>query len=158
MTPRGCLAASGRGLDEIREREVLKLTETVERQGSQPGLRLELFVDDIARSRGFYETVLGFAPSGEPGGGYVAMTKGSVTLSLNDRAQLPSDHPVQALGGERLGRGVEIVLDVDDVEADFAQAKSLQPGCSLAMQPWGLRDFRVIDPDGYYIRVSSRRD
>jgi hypothetical protein len=23
-------------------------------------------------------------------------------------------------------------------------------------RPWGLRDFRVADPDGYYLRVTTR--
>jgi hypothetical protein len=24
----------------------------------------------------------------------------------------------------------------------------------LTDRPWGLRDFRVVDPDGYYLRVT----
>jgi lactoylglutathione lyase len=24
----------------------------------------------------------------------------------------------------------------------------------LREQPWGLHDFRVVDPDGYYLRVT----
>ncbi|MEO5806579.1 DUF1003 domain-containing protein [Devosia sp.] len=147
-------------LDALREKEVLALTNAVQQLGgggAQAGLRLELFVNDIARSRDFYQSALGFTASGAASGGYVAMTRGGITLSLNDRAQLPADHPVQAMSGERLGRGVEIVLEVDDVEADFARAQSLQPGCELTSQPWGLRDFRVIDPDGYYVRVTGRR-
>jgi len=56
--------------------------------------------------------------------------------------------------------GVEIVVEVDDVDAAFAPAREaavtlggqIEP---LAGRPWGLTDFRLIDPDGYYIRVTS---
>jgi uncharacterized glyoxalase superfamily protein PhnB len=24
----------------------------------------------------------------------------------------------------------------------------------LRERPWGLRDFRVVDPDGYYLRIT----
>jgi lactoylglutathione lyase len=52
---------------------------------------------------------------------------------------------------------VEIVLEVPDVDAAYEQARSA--GAEIAerprLQPWGLRDFRLADPDGYYVRVTS---
>ncbi len=27
----------------------------------------------------------------------------------------------------------------------------------LLVRPWGLTDFRVADPDGYYLRITSRQ-
>ena len=27
----------------------------------------------------------------------------------------------------------------------------------LQERPWGLRDFRIVDPDGYFLRITSRR-
>ena len=26
----------------------------------------------------------------------------------------------------------------------------------IVRRPWGLQDFRVIDPDGYYLRITHR--
>lgn len=26
----------------------------------------------------------------------------------------------------------------------------------LVVRPWGLRDFRVVDPSGYYLRITER--
>jgi hypothetical protein len=26
----------------------------------------------------------------------------------------------------------------------------------IRTQPWGLRDFRIVDPDGYYLRVTTK--
>jgi lactoylglutathione lyase len=30
----------------------------------------------------------------------------------------------------------------------------VQPVELLCDRPWGLRDFRVVDPDGYYLRIT----
>ena len=58
----------------------------------------------------------------------------------------------------RRGLGVEIVIEVDDVEGWCERVAAsghpiLKP---LQERPWGLRDFRISDPDGYYLRVTSR--
>jgi hypothetical protein len=53
---------------------------------------------------------------------------------------------------------VEIVLELDDPhqvtalhEHCRAQAVVVEP---LRLRPWGLHDFRVADPDGYYLRIT----
>lgn len=59
---------------------------------------------------------------------------------------------------ERLGVGLEIVLEVDSVKEAYQRARGY-PGAvasELKQRPWGLFDFRAVDPDGYYIRVTSR--
>jgi hypothetical protein len=52
--------------------------------------------------------------------------------------------------------GTEIVLYVADLETnrDALSQAGYEPG-SIEMQPWGLRDFRVFDPEGYYVRVTE---
>jgi hypothetical protein len=38
-----------------------------------------------------------------------------------------------------------------------ARSESCRPlAATLTDQPWGLRDFSVVDPDGYYLRVTHR--
>ena len=53
--------------------------------------------------------------------------------------------------------GIEIVLEVDDVDAIYArvQREKWTIADALAQRPWGLRDFRVLDPNGFYIRVTG---
>ena len=125
---------------------------------SNTTFRLELFVDDLATSIDFYERVLGFASGDQLAGGYTPMINGDFCLSLNLRNSLPDDHPIQAHVGERLGRGIELVLEVNDIEAIYKRVRSANWPLSAVLQhqPWGLIDFRVLDPDGYYWRITTR--
>ena len=54
--------------------------------------------------------------------------------------------------------GVELVLEVDDVvaERDQITAAGWPITEDLRDRPWGLRDFRVLDPAGYYLRITDR--
>jgi catechol 2,3-dioxygenase-like lactoylglutathione lyase family enzyme len=139
-------------------------------------LRLELFVDDLAVAEDFYTGVLGFEVVGRQPG-YVSVRRGSVLFGLGPVAKLPADDdrpwpgpsaPAWAAGrgpgfsrrrlAEDRGAGVEIVLELDDL----GQVAALHDRClaadvvvdDLRQRPWGLWDFRVVDPDGYYLRVT----
>ena len=123
------------------------------------GLRLELFVRDIEASIAFYRGVLGFELlRREPD--YASLRSGGVILGLDPIAKLPADEGYFTRGrlaGDR-GAGVEIVLEVDDIAAyhrrvDMAGHRVLH---ELRLQPWGLTDFHIVDPDGYYLRITSR--
>ena len=120
--------------------------------------RFELFVDDLPASIDFYQQVLGFKIGEQHSDKFTPITNGNVRIGLNLRSVLRVDHPIQAVAGERLGRGVEIVLEVDDVAAMYANVLSQNwpLAAELQQRPWGLTDFRVVDPSGYYLRISSR--
>ena len=122
-------------------------------------LRLELFTSDLRASLDFYGRVLGFDREAERPGGYTPLTQGSIRIALNLRSELDEDHPIRMAADERPGRGVEIVLEVSDVEAMYRHVVSEKwpRSAELRRRPWGLTDFRVLDPDGYYWRVTSRR-
>lgn len=126
------------------------------------GVRFELFVDDVERSLAFYAAALGLQPpAGYDPRGYVPVSAGRVRIGLQRRSALPAEHHFRPahFAGPR-GVGVEIVIEVDDVDAAFARARDaavahggqVEP---LAARPWGQADFRLIDPDGYYVRVTS---
>lgn len=130
--------------------------------GGSMRLRLELFVDDLERSVAWYVEVLGFGlVLADPG--YASLQRGDVVLGLGPTAQLPPDGTdtghTQASVTHRRGAGVEVVLELDDLAAVEAAARRVtETGWPLAEpltdRPWGLRDFRVVDPDGYYLRVT----
>jgi uncharacterized glyoxalase superfamily protein PhnB len=122
-------------------------------------LSLELFVESPEKSLDFYRRALGFEIQGSPSTDYTMLKNGDAVIAINSRSVLSTDHPLRIDTGQRAGLGVEIVLRVADVEGAYRAAKeSGWPLSDLALQPWGLRDFRLVDPDGYYIRVTGRKN
>jgi len=121
-------------------------------------LRLELFVTDIDNSIDFYQRVLNFTQEAREPNGYTLMTNGSVRFSLNKRRNVPANHPFHVATGERPGQGVEIGLEVDDVEAMYqhVQAQNWPVTTDLHRRPWGQVDFTVTDPDGFFFRITSK--
>ena len=122
-------------------------------------LRIELFVDDLDTSIGFY-AALGFAVERREHD-YASLRWGDAVIGLGPIAKLPPSGPGPGFTRERLagvrGAGTEIVLEVDDL--DVALAAVHAAGRALAEEPtdrpWGLRDFRLTDPDGYYLRITT---
>lgn len=129
----------------------------LDRETINPVLRIELFVRDLEKSQAFYVEALGFAVGRSTPGSYAALVREGVTIGLNLVANLPQEHPVSIAPGERPGRGVEIVIAVRDPDAVFARASASRWRIEspLILRSWGLKDFRMIDPDGYYIRVTG---
>jgi predicted enzyme related to lactoylglutathione lyase len=126
--------------------------------GPDASLRVELFVDDVERSAAFYERVLGFAREHESAG-YVAVRRGDVLIGIGAASDLRPQHyfdPTSFRG--RKGIGVELVIEVDDVDDAYriVTAAGRAMITPLATRSWGLRDFRIADPDGYYLRITSR--
>jgi uncharacterized glyoxalase superfamily protein PhnB len=69
---------------------------------------------------------------------------------------LSQKHPLKPREGERFGVCVELVVEVEDLDAAFERARAKWPiEVTLGLRPWGRRDFRVLDPDGFYVRVTS---
>ncbi len=123
--------------------------------------RIELFVADLDASIRFYEDVLGFQLERRQTD-YASLRRGDAVLGLGPIAKLPAAATGPGFSQERLavdrGAGVEIVLEVAELDDAFARARAAgHPVASPPqLQPWGLRDFRLADPDGYYLRVTNR--
>jgi len=117
------------------------------------GLRIEVFPDDLDATVDFYRRVLGFTLLRDERGAaseYVSLRLGDVRLGAARRA--PRD-----AASRRPPTGVELVLEVDDL--DEARARVVDSGWpldeDLTARPWGLMDFRLLDPSGYYWRVTE---
>jgi lactoylglutathione lyase len=126
----------------------------------EAGLRLELFVEDMADSIAFYTQVLAFEVARHEPDDYASLRWGDAILGIGAVAKLPEEGGYfgRNISSHRRGLGVEIVLEVDDVEEWHARVgTSGHPILEhLQDRPWGLRDFRIADPDGYYLRITSR--
>ena len=127
--------------------------------------RIELFVEDLDRSIRFYKRALGFE-LGRREPDYASLRRGDAELGLGPIAKLPAHATGPGFTQDRLadsdrrGAGVEIVLEVEDVDAAFEAVRGAGWAVAepLRARPWGLRDFRLPDPDGYYLRVTTRAD
>ena len=124
------------------------------------GLRLELFVEDVEATVDFYVRVLGFEVARYEPGDYASLRYGEAVLGIGPISKLPEEggYFTREIASLRRGLGVEIVFEVDDVDAWHRRVTSsghpvFEPPRE---RPWGLRDFRVVDPDGYYLRLTSR--
>jgi lactoylglutathione lyase len=117
-------------------------------------LRCEIFPSDLDATQDFYVRVLGFRVmrfQQEPPSPYLALQRDSVRIGAALRAEGEA-------GMRRPPTGVELVLEVDDVEAEHARILSSGWPVTEELQhrPWGLTDFRLTDPSGYYLRITNR--
>lgn len=118
-------------------------------------LRCEIFPADLDAAAEFYTDVLGFELERDERGTadpYLAFRRGRVRLGAARRSD-----PVPR-AWRRPPVGIELVLEVDDLEAarDRVRSRGWPLEEDLVERPWGLRDFRLLDPDGYYWRVTDR--
>jgi predicted enzyme related to lactoylglutathione lyase len=118
------------------------------------GLRCEIFSSDLDRTLRFYVQVLAFdvvRDERDMDPGYLAMVRDAVRVGAAERPAVPEP------GARRPPIGVELVLDVDDLDAEHARISAAGWPLTedMTVQPWGLRDFRLLDPDGYYWRITA---
>ena len=117
-------------------------------------LRLEIFPADLNATVRFYVDLLGFAVVEDrrtdqlP---YLALQRDAVRIGV---VPMPGANPAH----RHPPTGVEIVLEVDYLHAERDRIKLAGWPIEedIMRRPWGLQDFRVLDPDGYYLRFTSR--
>ena len=117
-------------------------------------LRLEIFPVDLTATVRFYTDLAGFSLVTDRRGDqrpYVAMIRDDVRIGA---AIVPGGNPSH----RRPPTGVEIVLEVDylHAERDRIRHAGWPIEEDITRRPWGLQDFRVLDPDGYYLRFTTR--
>ncbi len=100
-----------------------------------------LGVEDLERSRAFYERIGAYFDERQPDDGILYATLAGIRLSL-ERSQ-PNPQP---------GAGFFLLFDVTDADALYEELQDAD--CKIVgpprNDPWG-RQFNVHDPDGYAI-------
>ena len=128
---------------------------------AQNNVLLELHVPDFEKVKEYY-TKLGFEIARErkpeEAKGYLVLKMEDNILCFWSGNEYVYEQPYFKrfpLDTKR-GYGVEIVIMVQDIESYYARVKdSANVVEELVLQPWGLKDFRVEDPFGYYLRITS---
>lgn len=120
---------------------------------------VELYVEEPAFYARIFCEALGFAVERDEGDFMELRTARAIVL-LNSSAELEGGHPFQEFRQhERRGLGVEIGIVVTDIWL-ARQAAVAIPGCrvtEIVEQDWGMTDFRILTPHGYYLRVTAPR-
>jgi predicted enzyme related to lactoylglutathione lyase len=115
-------------------------------------LRVELFPADVGAFVDFYTRVLRFELEADRRPGYAAVVRGATRIGAAQASEQVDP------GVRGVPRGTELVLEVDDLDGEHAAvvAAGWPLAAGIEQQPWGLRDFRLFDPDGYYLRITER--
>ncbi|KAK5198988.1 hypothetical protein LTR96_003640 [Exophiala xenobiotica] len=117
-------------------------------------LRIEIFPTNLRRMIDFYCNVLHFKLVKHESN-YAYLKRDSVFIGA---IETPSSETLEEKESyRRPNKGIEIVIEVDDLEKerDFIVGKGSTLDADIASQPWGLKDFRLVDPDGYYLRITT---
>jgi hypothetical protein len=92
-------------------------------------------------------------------GRFIQLETDHAELLLLHADEVPQGHPFHGKYKEgSQGTGVEIGLVVADLDKSFEAAKRHKGwtiSSNIVRRPWGLRDFRVLSPDGYYLRFTE---
>ena len=131
---------------------------------AQNNTLLELHIPDFGKAKDYYGK-LGFEVAWErkPDGfkGYLVFEMQDNILCFWGGNEHIYEQPYfkRFPNDTKRGYGVEIVILVENVEKYYSQVKDFANVVEeLVLQPWGLKDFRVEDPFGYYLRITSRHD
>jgi catechol 2,3-dioxygenase-like lactoylglutathione lyase family enzyme len=129
-----------------------------------PPIVPELDVADLVISLRFYTDVLGFKLRFErPEEQFAYLTRGPVHLML-EQADGPGRRFRTAPLDRPYGRGINLQIEVSDVDLLHAQARKAGAIIYVSLEErWylqgdqevGMRQFVVIDPDGYLLRFCS---
>ena len=118
---------------------------------------VELHVANVERSLAFYEA-LGFRVE-RRWEDWIRLDRDGADLVLFGDGYVRSHEHYFTPHIDRAPRGigVEIVIEVDDVDDVLALATAAGLNIVKPMQdrPWKARDFRLADPDGYFLRFTS---
>ncbi len=118
---------------------------------------IELHIPDFKKAIGFYSR-LGFKLLWRTED-YLVMRRKRSVLNFYGGSQKVYSHSYfgRFKKTTKCGYGVEIIIPVDRVERFYNRvrkfAKIVQP---LQLKKWGRRDFRIVDPFGFYLRITER--
>ncbi len=121
----------------------------------------ELYVRDLEANIRWFVDDLGFVCNRSQDN-FAELRAGNTRLLLNSQkvSEFEPANPVREISVDTpRGAGVEIGIFVSDLDAVYsavlANPELTTTGAPTEV-PWGGRDFRLIHPDGFYIRVACQ--
>jgi lactoylglutathione lyase len=129
-----------------------------ERTLRQPGfVFVELYVEDPAYYVRIFRDALGFEIVRDEGT-FVELRSARGLVILNAFEDADAGHPFEHYRRERRrGLGVEVGIVSDRLRETWELARRIE-GCvvsDIVQQDWGMTDYRILTPHGYYLRVTT---
>lgn len=123
----------------------------------QTDVFIELHVPDFAKAVGFYSK-LGFKVLWRTEDYLVMRRRRSVLNFYGDSSKIYRHTYFGRFNPKtKTGYGVEIIIPIDGLSQFYRRVRRviriLEP---LKLRRWGRRDFRVVDPFGFYLRITER--
>ncbi len=117
-------------------------------------LGVELYTTDLAKAEEFYGGVLGFEIIEDNRSGkvpYLGFARGQARIGVA-RSWKPLDNV-----DHTPPLAPELVLCVEDLEAEVERFRTAHWPLfeEIKVRPWGATDFRVKDPDGHLLRITT---
>ncbi|EJQ54718.1 lactoylglutathione lyase [Bacillus wiedmannii] len=117
--------------------------------------RVQLYVHDIEKSVLFYETIIGLKLY-KRSEHAARFNHDQFSLLLANDYTLNENHYFYNRK-EMKGNGFELIIVVDRLEDVYERCK--EKGCKIQEEiqtySWETRGFKVVDPDGYFLRITS---
>jgi hypothetical protein len=118
---------------------------------------VELYVEDPAYYARIFRDALRFEVVRDEGS-FVELRSERGVVLLNSFDDADAGHPFEHYRQEkRRGLGVEIGIVTDHLEETWEAARRIE-GCAVSdivRQEWGMTDYRILTPHGYYLRVTT---
>ncbi|HHK5534835.1 TPA: VOC family protein [Bacillus mobilis] len=117
--------------------------------------RVQLYVNDIEKSLLFYEEVIGLKLYKRSMHG-ARFNHDQCSLLLVSDSTLNGNHYFYNRK-EMKGNGFELIIVVNRIEEVYDRCKEKRCTIQEEIQtyPWEMRGFKVVDLDGYFLRITS---
>ncbi len=133
-------------------------------KSTQSSVLLELHVPDFEKAKKFYKQ-LGFKVvwerKPEDKKGYLVMKNENNILCFwpGNKEVWQQSYFKNFPKNTKRGYAVEVVIMTKDVEKLYKRCKKFAKITEdLRIKPWGLKDFRIEDPFGFYLRITEHHD
>lgn len=133
-------------------------------QSTENSVLLELHVPDFKKAKEFYgklgfEVIWERKPEGFKGYLVMEMRDNILCFWAGNEQVWNQEYFNQFPKTSKRGYAVEIIIMVDDIESYYKKVKDFANVVEeLQIRPWGLKDFRIEDPFGFYLRITEHHN
>lgn len=119
--------------------------------------RVELYVKDIEKSLKFYQDIIGLKLHGR-NKRCGRFNYDCFSLLITSESILEDEHYFNNKAKSNIkGNGFECIIVVDELEKVYQRCLDNNYPIEVDVEkyPWDMRGFKVADPDGYFLRITS---